>query len=218
MGFASSCACACLVALGATIAAADPAADLRELDRQLRDGEISKAEHERRWGEVLTAGMRPTRVPPLEAAPTATPRKARRLPHEFSLAATGFGLDAGDPLPGGTAMLGLLVTPNLQLSAGGFYGTGEIDDVDHEIFGACGAADLHLATSGDFVPYVGAGAGWLRIERNSRSSEDWFWTAHAGIKQYLARDTALKYEIGYTEYGDLDLSGVTVSIGICFLF
>jgi hypothetical protein len=217
MRIARTCAFACLLAM-AVIAAADPAAELRELDRQLRDGEISKAEYDQRWDEIISAGMRPTRVPRLGAVPHATPRKPQRLPNEFSIAVTGCGLDADDVVPGASAMLGRFITPALQLSAGGFYGTGEIDGLDHDLFGAFAVADLHGDTSREFVPYVGAGAGWLRVERDSRGSEDWFWTAHAGLKQYLSRDTAMKYEIGYTGYGDLDLSGVTVAIGVCFLF
>lgn len=208
-----------LVLILAPVAQADPAAELRELDRMLKDGMISKPEYDRRWAAVLAEGMRAPSVPHVPKLSLRKPPP--RLPNEFSLAAVGSYVDADDADDawiGATALLGRFVTPNLQLSAGITYDSGEIEAVDYENWGAVGLVDYHFQPEAEFVPFVGGGAGWVNVERDRRDREDWYWTAHVGIKQQLNRTTALKYQLGYFEYADLDLRGVSLTFGVCALF
>ena len=198
---------------------ADPAGDLRELDRQLREGAISKSEYDRRWAEVIAEGMRPASAPRVPKAAVRTP--APRLPNEFSLSAVGAYVDAGDDSGtaiGATAMVGRFVTPHLQLSVGVTYDSGDVESVSYETWGGLGVIDYHFQPDATFTPFVGAGAGWVNVELESRDREDWYWTAHVGVKQQLNRTTALKYQVGYLDYGDLDLRGVAFTFGVCALF
>ena len=199
---------------------ADPATELRTLDRLLQDGRISQAEHDRRWSEIVASGIRAPSVPRLSSSPVR-PRPPQRPRNEFSLSGCISALDTtdlGEALAGGSAMVGRFLTPNLQLSLGASYGTGEIDDVDLNIVGAAGMADYHLDPDGRFVTYVGGGAGWAHVERDGDNQQDWFWTVHVGMKQYLKGDMALKYEVGYVDYADIDVRGVRFSLGVCVLF
>lgn len=218
MKFATVLVCLAVSLAVASVGRADPAAELRELDRQLAEGRISKSEHDRRWSEIIYAGTRDTgaaHVPRLQL------RQPDRLLNEVSIAgsiAAVESTDVGEALYSARAMIGRFVTPNLQLSVGGAYGEATVDDVEHSLVDAFAVADYHFKTTGVFVPYAGGGAGWTHVERDDRSSDDWFWNAHVGIKQYLRGDTALKYEIGYVRYDDIRLGGVCFSLGICALF
>ncbi len=202
----------------ATVALANPADELRELDRQYKAGQISKKEYDSRWQDVISTGLSPT-VPKLPRQ--AKRAKPARLLNEFSFSGSWASVDTdseSDSMFGGNVLIGRFVTPNLQLSAGAEYESADFGGVDFSSFGGIALVDYHVNPTADFVPYFGGGAAWVSIERDSRQSEDWYWTAHVGIKQYLKPDTAIKYEVGYLDYDAKDVQGFRASIGICFAF
>lgn len=203
--------------LFATVAIADPAGQLRELDRLFKEGRISKTEYDQRWRDIVSENTNPPSVPriTLERVKPAHPR------NELSFSGGAAGIDVGDStelLYAGTVMLGRFVTPGLQLSIGADYGRADLDDATFTSMGPLGSIDYHFNTSSVFVPYVGIGAAWTNVEIDETDDSDWCWNAHVGIKQYVAPDTALKYQITYFDHADFDIRGLGVSLGLCFLF
>lgn len=210
-----------LAAALAAIATADPAAQLRELDRLLKEGRISKAEYDRRWDSVIDQGTSATaaapNIPKLNVKRPDPPRPR----NEFSISGGAGSLEVGeasDVLYSATAMLGRFITPNLQLSIGAEYGRADIGDESLTSLGGLGAVDFHFNPTATFVPYVGAGAAYTRVQIEDDSDSDWCWNAHVGLKQTLRPDTAIKYQLTYFDHADFDIQGFAATIGVSWMF
>jgi hypothetical protein len=207
----------------ATAATADPVEQLRELDRLLKEGRISQAEHDRRWRDVIAHGTNapaPTSSPSVPKLNFKRPEPPRPL-NEFSISGGAGSIDVGDAsdvLYSATAMLGRFVTPNLQLSIGAEYGRADIDGASLSALGGLGAIDFHVNPTATFVPFVGAGAAYTRVQIEDDSDYDWCWNVHVGVKQTLRPDTAIKYQIAYFDHADFDIQGFAATIGVSWMF
>lgn len=216
----------CPLALAAalsTTALADPAGDLRELDRLLKEGRISKQDYDRSWNEIVSQGIHapaPATAPSVPKLDFKRPEPPRPR-NELSISGGAGSIEVGDSnelLYTGTAMLGRFVTPNLQLSLGADYARADIDGSSLSALGGLGAIDFHFNPTAKFVPFLGAGAAYTRVQIEDDSDYDWCWNAHVGLKQYLGKDTAIKYQLTYFDHADFDIQGVSATIGVCFLF
>lgn len=78
--------------------------------------------------------------------------------------------------------------------------------------------DYHFNTANKFVPYVGGKLSWLDVDLGGMSDDDWSWQVQAGIKHFVADNVAIKYEVSYMEFDDLDLDGFTFGVGLSFFF
>jgi opacity protein-like surface antigen len=194
-----------LVTALTTTAMADPVGKLRELDRLLEDGRISKQEYDRRWNEVISQGTSapsPTSSPSVPKLDFKRPEPPRP-PNEFSISGGAGTIEVGD---------------NLQLSIGADYARANSDDSSLTALGALGAIDYHFNPTARFVPYLGIGAAYTRVQIDDDSDYDWCWNAHVGLKQTIRPDTAIKYQVTYFDHADFDIQGIGASIGISFLF
>lgn len=211
-----------LVASLATTALADPAEELRELDRALRDGRISKTEYTRRWREVIAQGVNaPTPAPSVPKLDFKRPDPPRPK-NEFSISGGAGVLDVGDDasdiLYTATAMYGRFVTENVQLSLGAQYDRASDEDASVSALAGFAAIDLHFQPTAKFVPFIGAGAGYGRVQIVDESDYDWCWNAHIGLKQTIRPDTAIRYEIRYFDHVDFDIQGAAATIGVSWMF
>lgn len=212
-----------LVTTLATTAMADPVGKLRELDRLFEEGRISKQEYDRRWNEVISQGTHapaPTSSPSVPKLDFKRPEPPRPR-NEFSISGGAGTIEVGDAnevLYTGAALLGRFVTPNLQLSIGADYVRADSDETSLSALGALGAIDYHFTPTARFVPYLGIGAAYTRVQIDDDSDYDWCWNAHVGLKQTIRPDTAIKYQVTYFDHADFDIQGIGASIGISFLF
>lgn len=206
-----------------TAATADPAGQLRELDQLLREGRISQAEHERRWKDVITQG---TNAPATTSSPSVPKLDFKRPEpprprNEFSISGGAGSIDVGDSsdvLYAATAMLGRFITPNLQLSIGAEYGRADIEDASLSALGGLGAIDFHFNPTARFVPFIGVGAAYTRVQIEDDSDYDWCWNAHVGVKQTIRATTAIKYQLAYFDHADFDIQGFAATIGVSWMF
>src|SRR5690606_36343227 len=113
------------------------------------------------------------------------------------------------------AKAGYFVTNALEVS-------GALGDLDAEIEGdgmealMLGAGvDYHFNTDSAMVPFVGAGISWVDVDVDGLGGDDdYAWEARAGIKQFVADNVAVKYQLSYIDFNDLDLSGVRLNVGL----
>lgn len=114
---------------------------------------------------------------------------------------------------------GYFVTNALQISGAVSYFDMDIDGdgLDALMLGA--GADYHFLTQTEIVPYVGAGINWVDVNFDGiGDDDDYAWEARAGMKQFVAQNVAIKYQVSYIDFDDLDLSGITVNVGLSFFF
>lgn len=112
-----------------------------------------------------------------------------------------------------TGYFGHFYNPNLEILAIGNLAGGS----DRDTVGSLGPGlDWHFqgVTTEDFVPFVGVsyliGLG---------SDEPDTFEGHVGMKQFLARSTAVKYQIGYGfDPSDTGDSAFRASVGLSFFF
>lgn len=208
-------------------AAADPAADLRELDRQLAAGEISKAEHEQRWRGIIETATRSPSVPRIGRARTQ-PRPTR---WEFSTAASAAVLTLGDDDAaqfGLDARLGYRALPQLLIAVGIDTAAAQFDEGDDNGSDFVSASvfarvDYLLLPAARVSPYLGGTYGWVTAERDydGGGTQDWddtAWSVHVGLLHTLRPRLALRYEISHRRAVDADAHATGVSVGVSFGF
>ena len=113
---------------------------------------------------------------------------------------------------------GYFVTAPIEVSAGLSYLDADLAGTDLEALMVGGGVDYHFNTQSQFVPYVGAALHWVDVDVAGGGDDDWAWEAHAGLKQFVARNVAIKYQVSYIEFDDLDLDGMMVNVGLSFFF
>jgi len=210
--------CALAVWICAGWAQATPAERLRELDRQYRDGEISKADYERLWQETLSAGMRDTRVPKLTAAAPAQPEQPRR--EVFIGASTHFMeiLGQDETLAGVTLSAGYRLKPYLRLSLGTRLEAGELGQENLHAIGGFASADYIFLHRSTLSPYLGIGGGWATVKHGDTRETDGFVQAQAGLQLRLSREWSVRLEAAYLDFEDLDARGTGLSLGLSARF
>lgn len=114
---------------------------------------------------------------------------------------------------------GYFVTSGLQVSSSLTYLDAEIEGDSLDAIMVGGGADYHFNTQSTFVPFVGAGISWVDVDVGGLGGgDDFAWEVRAGAKQFVAENVAIKYQVSYLEFDDLDLDGVNVNIGLSFFF
>ncbi len=125
---------------------------------------------------------------------------------------------------------GYFVTTPIQVSIGLSYLDSDMEnvfapgvDIELEALMVGAGVDYHFMTSSQFVPYVGGALHWVDVDMDTNvggqgGDDDWAWEVHAGIKHFVARNVAIKYQVSYIEYDDLDLDGINLAVGLSFFF
>ncbi|HLS28546.1 MAG TPA: outer membrane beta-barrel protein [Opitutales bacterium] len=113
---------------------------------------------------------------------------------------------------------GYFVTPEVQISGMGGYLHSKIDGEKMKALTLGAGLDYHFMTRTQFVPYVGGALRWADFDAGAFSKDDWAWELRAGAKQFLNRNTAIKYQISYLEFDDVSIHGTNFSVGISFFF
>lgn len=113
---------------------------------------------------------------------------------------------------------GYFVTPELEISAMGGYLHSKIDGEKMKALTLGAGLDYHFMTRTQFVPYVGGALRWADFDSGGFDEDDWAWELRAGAKQFLNRNTAIKYQISYLEFDDVRIHGTNFSVGISFFF
>ncbi len=211
-----------LLLLGANGRAQTVADRLRELDRLKAEGLISEAVHAQQWGQVVAEAMRT----PSTAIPTAvrlTPAPVVDFRSELTFSGSWTSLDAGAADVNTTqvdAVFGRWVTDALLVFGGVNHMSADLDGDDLDTLALRAGADWHFGKRGSaFVPYVGAGVAWVRVDADGVGDEDDFaWDVHAGVRQYVGDRVVIKYEAAYRSFDELDLDGFSVSVGIGLRF
>ena len=114
---------------------------------------------------------------------------------------------------------GYFVTNNIQVGGMLTYMNAEVlgEDLTAVMLGT--AADYHFNTQSTFVPFVGAAFYYVDVDVDGLGSDnDWAWEARAGVKQFVAENVAITYKLAYMDFDELEMDGITVSLGLSFLF
>ena len=155
------------------------------------------------------------------AAVTAAQAQVSAGKHELAFSGSYSSLDAGGfdiDMLAITGTYGYFVSDPLQLSVNVAWLDLDVAGSDLTARSIGVGADFHFATTTALVPYVGAGLNWVDADFGFGSDDDWSWQVRGGLKQFVANNVALKYEVSYTSYDELDLDGFTVSVGLSFFF
>ncbi len=70
-------------------------------------------------------------------------------------------------------------------------------DSDYRMKAVDLAGEYHLDRGSPWVPYVGAGIGWVRSEFGERSESGFVYGPRAGLKYFLADNVALGLDLAY---------------------
>jgi opacity protein-like surface antigen len=119
----------------------------------------------------------------------------------------------------GDVKAGYFVMEPLEVSVAATYLKADLGggaDLRALMLGA--GVDYHFMTRTPLVPYVGAGLHWVDLKSGGAGSDDWAWDVHAGLKQFVSQNVAIKYEVSYLKFDDFDLKGINVSVGLSFFF
>lgn len=141
---------------------------------------------------------------------------------EVNLSGSYSSMDAGSvdlDLALATGSAGYFVTNNIEVSGMLTYMNADVlgEDLTALLLGT--AVDFHLNTDSAFVPFVGAAIYYADAEvEGLGSDDDWAWEARAGIKQFVAENVAINYQVSYIDFDKLEMDGITVSLGISFFF
>src|SRR5690606_21070988 len=110
---------------------------------------------------------------------------------------------------------GYFVTNNIQISGSVSYLDTEIEDMGLDALMLGAGIDYHFMPRSEFVPFVGGSIRWVDVDVDGLGGDDDFaWEIRGGAKQFLARNVAIKYQVSYLEFDDLDLDGIIVSVGL----
>lgn len=113
---------------------------------------------------------------------------------------------------------GYFVTNAIQVSGAVSYLDAEISDlgIDALLLGV--GADYHFVNESNFVSYVGGGLHWVEADVAGGHEDDFAWELRAGLKHFVAQNVAIKYEVSYLSFDDLDLDGWNFGVGLSFFF
>ncbi|WP_442889106.1 outer membrane protein [Congregicoccus parvus] len=196
---------------------------LRELDRLKAEGILSEAVYEQQWNKVLEDAIKTP--PPAPAGRVSVPKLPRPAPeykYELLLSGSWLSLDAGGSdtsMLNVGARLGQHFARNWTAIVGVDHLDAEIDGTDLNATGLSAGVDFNFgSTSAAFVPYVGAGVSWMKIDVSGVDDDDWAWEVRGGLRHYVGDRVVLKYQVAYQKFNDIDLDGVTATIGIGLRF
>jgi hypothetical protein len=197
---------------------------LRELDRLKAEGIISEAVYEQQWNKVLEEAIKaPPPAPAGRVSVPKLPRPAPQYKYELLLSGSWLSLDAGSSdtsMLNVSGRLGQHFARNWTAVVGVDHLSAEIDGDDLSATGLSAGVDFNFRSgSAAFVPYVGAGVSWMNVDvEGVGDDDDWAWEARAGFRHYVGDRVVLKYQVAYQKFNDIDLDGVTATIGIGLRF
>lgn len=114
---------------------------------------------------------------------------------------------------------GYFVLEPLEISVAANYLKAEVDTFDLRGIMLGAGVDYHFMTQTQLVPYVGGALHWVDVKVGGLGSEDdWAFDVHAGLKQFVSQNVAIKYEVSYLKFDEMDLDGINVSVGLSFFF
>lgn len=118
------------------------------------------------------------------------------------------------------ANVGYFVTDGMELGASLTWLEADLDGDDLSAVLLGTGIDYHFATSSGLVPYVGAGAYYAEADLDGDSVDGWAWEVRAGLKQFVAENVAIKYQISYIDFDldDVNIDGINVGVGLAIFF
>lgn len=206
------------------IASAQTAADkLRDLDRLHAEGLISDEVYNEQWKQIVADAIKSPAKPVNATIPKLNlVEPAKRFEIAFAGSYQSIKSEGSDVRSFAfNGSLGYYTTDRLEFVFGVEYLKTDGDGDDVEAEGASLGVDYHLSNNrspGATVPYVGAAISGYHTKVDESTDDDWAWDVHVGIKQYVGRDVLVKAEVSYRRYENLDLDGVTATIGVGFRF
>lgn len=141
---------------------------------------------------------------------------------ELGLAGSYSSLDAGGvdiDLTQANIKAGYFASDKVQVSGMLTYLNADLDGDSLTATMLGTALDYYFSSDANAIVYIGASAYWVDVDLDGYGSgDDFAWDAHAGIKHFVADNVAIDYRVSYMVFDDLDLDGISLGVGLSFLF
>ncbi len=122
-----------------------------------------------------------------------------------------------------TGSAGYFVTNNLEVTGFGTYIQQDFGDGSTDTLLIGTAVDWHFMTESNFVPYVGIGGAYANIdvgdlgdEAGEVSEDDFIIQGRVGVKQFVADNIALRYQVEWNQGDNTESLGASLGIATFF--